>query len=97
MPAEAHEVDVGLFHVERDLAERLRGVGVEVDPAVLFHQLADLLQRLDDARLVVHGHDGHEDRLLWPDRGLECREGDEAVLLHREVGNFEPFFRELSA
>jgi hypothetical protein len=97
MPTEAHQVDVHRLHVERDLAERLRSVGVEVDTAVLFHQLADLLQRLDDACLVVHGHDGHQNRLLWPDGGFECREGDEAVLLHGEVGDFESFFGELAA
>ena len=95
--ADAHQVDVHGVHVERDLAERLRGVGVEVDAAVLFDERTDLLQRLDDARLVVHGLDGYEDRLLGPDRGLECREGDEAVSLHGEVRDFEAFFGELTA
>jgi len=97
MPAEAYQVDVHRLYVEWDLAQSLRGVGVEVDTAVLFDQLADLLQRLDDTCLVVHGHDGHQDRLLWPDGGFECGEGDEAVSLHGEVGDFEPFFGELAA
>ena len=97
MPAEAHQVDFHLLHVKRDLAQRLRGVGVEVDTTVLFHQLANLLQLLYDTCLVVHGHDRHQDGLLWPDGGFECGEGDEAVPLHGEVGDFEAFLGQLSA
>jgi hypothetical protein len=97
VPADAHQVDVHLLHVEWDLTHGLRCVGVEVDTAVLPHERADLLEGLDDARLVVHGHDGHQDCLLWPDGGVEGRERDEAVPLHGEVGDFEAFFGELAA
>ena len=97
MSTEAHQVNVHRLHVKRDLAECLRGVGVEVDTAVSFHHFADLLQRLNNACLVVHGHDRHQHGLLWPDGGFKCREGDKAVALHGEVGDFETFFRELAA
>ena len=54
--------------------------------ALLLRDRADLGDRLDDADLVVGGHDRDEDRLVG-DRGAQLVEADPAVLLHRQVGD----------
>ncbi len=89
------QVDVHRIDVERDLADRLRRVGVEVDLA-LAADLADLGQRLDHADLVVHRHHRH-DAGVRADRGLQLLEVDEAVLLDRQIGDLEAFQLQVAA
>jgi hypothetical protein len=57
-------------------------------PSTLATHRADGLDVLDDADLVVHQQDGHEDRVL-AQRVLELVEVDEAVFLHVEVAHLE--------
>ena len=76
---DAHQVDPHRLDVERDLADRLRRVGVE-ERLVLAAQPADLGERLDDADLVVHRHDGHQGRRIVGDRRAQLLEVDQAVL-----------------
>ena len=71
--AERRQVDLQLVDVERNLADRLHRVGVEQD-ALLLRDRADLGDRLDDADLVVGGHDRDEDRLVG-DRVRAARRG----------------------
>lgn len=64
----AEDVNVHVVDVNRDLADSLGSVRVEVDTAMLADDLTDLLEWLDNANLVVDGHDGNEARL-----GRDCR------------------------
>ena len=69
------------LQVDRDLAGRLRRVDVEND-ALFAADLADRLDVLDHADLVVHQHDRDQDRVRTQ-RGLELLEVDQAVVLRR--------------
>src|SRR3546814_14542629 len=59
--SDAEQIDAERRHVERHLADCLGGVAVEVG-ALVAAQRGDLRQRLDDADLVVHRHDGDHGR-----------------------------------
>ena len=63
----------------RYLAEHLRAVGVEED-TMLSADGADLLERLDDADLVVDAHHGHEAGLVG-DGALQNVQVHQAVFL----------------
>src|SRR6185369_9429680 len=64
-----HHVDVHRIDIERDLADSLGRIGVEIDLGRAA-DLADLRQRLDHADLVIYRH--HRDNAgVRPDRGLE--------------------------
>ncbi len=80
-----HQVDVLLVHIDRNLADRLRRVGVE-DHAALATELADLGDGLQHADLVVGGHDRDQDGLVVHG-ALQVVEIDQAVFLHRQVGD----------
>ena len=69
---------------------------MEVDPTVLAHDGADLLDWLDDAGLIVHGHHRNE-RSVGADRSFEFLEIKNAVLFDSEVGNIETLLLQLSA
>jgi hypothetical protein len=84
---DGEEVDVHGVDVDGDLADGLGGIGVEEDLALAAHA-ADLGEGLNDADLVVDGHDGDEDG-LGAHGGLEIVEGDEAIALDGEVGDVE--------
>ena len=79
------QVDLELVDVERHLADHLDGVGVK-QHALLFRDRPNRRERLDDADLVVGGHDRDEDGLVG-DRVSQLVEIDEAVLLHRQIGD----------
>ncbi len=79
------QIDLELVHVERHLPDHLHGVGVE-QHALLFRDRANRRERLDDADLVVGGHDRDEDG-LGGDGVSQLVEVDEAVLLHRQIGD----------
>src|SRR5690606_24739612 len=55
-----HQIDLGLFEIDLDLASRLRGVAVKND-ALATAQLTDLIDRLDHANLVVDQHHRNQD------------------------------------
>ena len=91
--AERHQVDVVLDHVDRNLADGLRRVGVQ-QHALRLRDLADLGDRLQHADFVVGVHDADQDRLVGDGR-LQLVEIDQAVGLHRQIGHahavlFEP-------
>ena len=71
--ADGRHVHLQIVDVERNLADRLHGVGVEQD-ALLLRDRADLGDRLNHADLVVGGHDRDEDRLVG-DGGRAARRG----------------------
>ena len=89
------EVDVHLLHVEVDLADALHRVRVE-EHAALARDLADRLERLHRADLVVGEHDADEDRLVG-DGLLHVVRVDAAVLVDAEVGDLEALFLEALA
>ena len=91
---DAHQVDVPRIHVDGDLADGLRGVGVEEG---LFRaaQRADLGHRLDHADFVVDCHYAYQGR-VGADGGFEVGERDESVRLHGEVGHFEALFLQVA-
>src|SRR5476651_2236413 len=92
---DAHQVDVHRLDIDRDLADGLGGIGME-ESLLLAADLADLGQRLDDANLVVHRHDRHHHRLVG-DGSAQLLEIDQAVLLHRQIGDREAFLLEMAA
>src|SRR5262249_32145622 len=62
---ERQEVNAEFLHVNRNLADRLYGVGVQIKMllsgrAALLDQRADPFKRLDRADLVVGAHDGDQ-------------------------------------
>ena len=84
---ERGEIDVRLLDVERHLADALHRVAVEEHARGARHP-PDLLDRVDDAHLVVRVHDRDEDRVL-PQRRREARGIEPAVLLDVEEGHLE--------
>jgi len=68
--ADGHEINIEGVDINVNLADGLSCVCVE-EHAVLPAELADLCQWLDDADLVVDGHDRDEGG-CWLDGGLEC-------------------------
>jgi hypothetical protein len=93
--ADAHEVNVEGVHVQGHLAHRLGGVGVE-EYLVLAAHVPNLSQRLDDANLVVDGHDADEDGVR-PDGGLQQLQVHQAVGLHWQVGDIPPLLLHVPA
>mmetsp|Transcript_6707 Transcript_6707/g.14649 ORF Transcript_6707/g.14649 Transcript_6707/m.14649 type:complete len:368 (-) Transcript_6707:290-1393(-) len=92
---DGHQVDAELVHVDSDLANRLRCIDVEEDLALLA-ELADLLNRLDDANLVVDVHDRDEAR-VGAHRRRELVHVDQAVLLDRKEGDVEALLLQVAA
>ena len=74
---ERKQIDAHRVDVDRHLASRLRGVGVEERPGGA-DDGADLGERLQDADLVVGGHHRHEHGLVG-DRCAQLVELDEPV------------------
>ena len=92
---DAHEIDIHRFHVERDLASRLRCVGVE-QRAMLVHEARDLGDGLDNADLVVDRHHRHQ-RRARVERGGKLVEIDKATLRDRQDGEPETFTLQTAA
>eukprot|EP00982_Pelagococcus_subviridis_P005219 29560-Pelagococcus_subviridis.AAC.3 len=88
VPADREQVDLHVLDVDRDLPHRLRGVRVK-EHLALAAQLADRLQRLHDADLVVHRHH-RDDRGVVADRAAQLLEVDQTVRLHGQVRHVPP-------
>ena len=88
MPDDGQQVDAEFVHTRGDLADGLRGVGVEGD-AVLACDVGDLGDRLDGADLVVGVHDGDEDG-AGLDRAGDVVGVDQAVAVDRQDGQPVP-------
>lgn len=95
MPRNGHEIDIHLVNVDGNLADGLRGVGVE-ENFLAAAQLANLVHRLHNADLVVDCHDGNE-RRLRPDGLLQVFHADEAIGLDWQVGDIETFILQVAA
>eukprot|EP00191_Tetraselmis_sp_GSL018_P001362 CAMPEP_0177596546 /NCGR_PEP_ID=MMETSP0419_2-20121207/11152_1 /TAXON_ID=582737 /ORGANISM="Tetraselmis sp., Strain GSL018" /LENGTH=381 /DNA_ID=CAMNT_0019088489 /DNA_START=305 /DNA_END=1451 /DNA_ORIENTATION=- len=93
--ADGHGVDLHRVDVERDLTNSLSGVGVEED-LLGAAEVADLLERLYDADLVVDGHDGDKGR-VGPDGLLELLDVDATVRLDGQVGDLPAALLEVAA
>jgi hypothetical protein len=89
------QVGLELLHVDLYPAAALHRVAVE-DDAVLLADLGDFPDRLDDADLVVGGHDGDQDRLV-ADRAAQVVEADPAVFLDRQIRHAIAVFLEALA
>ena len=81
--ADRHQIDVVVDHVHRNLADRLRAVGMK-QHAAFAGDLADLANRLQHADFVIGVHDADQDRFVR-DRGLQLIQIHQAVLLHRQI------------
>ncbi len=79
------EVDAGLFHIDRHLADRLDGVAMK-DDALFLGDLADLGNRMNRADLVVGPHDRDEHGLVG-DRAAHRVGIDHPVLVDRQIGD----------
>ncbi|KZT09803.1 uncharacterized protein LAESUDRAFT_521162 [Laetiporus sulphureus 93-53] len=64
-------------------------LGMEVHVTMPTNERANLLDRLDDARLVAHGHDGNQCR-VWPNGLLHLSEVDDTVLCRRRKSHRTP-------
>ena len=62
VPGDRQQIDLQLIDLRADLADRLRGVGVQRN-LVLVADGGDLPQRLDRADLVVGVHDADQQRI----------------------------------
>lgn len=94
MRGKRQQVDVVRDDVDRDLADSLGGIGVEKD-ALFLADLANRLDVLDRADLVVAVHDAHQDRFVR-DGFTQLVQIDKAVRLHGQVSHpravlFQPF------
>lgn len=79
---QAHQVNVHLLDVDRDLADRLGGVGVEESSTVAPDDLANFLERLNYPNLVVDCHDGNEDG-VGADGGFKLRKVNKTIACGR--------------
>mmetsp|Transcript_8140 Transcript_8140/g.20006 ORF Transcript_8140/g.20006 Transcript_8140/m.20006 type:complete len:632 (+) Transcript_8140:388-2283(+) len=86
---EGHQVDVHLVNVDRDLAVGLGCVSVEED-LLLAAEVADPLDGLHHADLIVDHHDAHQGGIV-PDGALQLRQTYQTVLVDREVGDVPAF------
>jgi len=68
---------------------------MEVDPTVLAYDGADLLDWLDDAGLVIHGHHRNE-RSVGADRSFEFLKIKNAVLFDSKVCNIKTLLLQFS-
>jgi len=89
------EIDTHRFDIERELAGRLRRVGVKEDAASAAER-ADRGEILDRADFVVDGHDGDE-RGARPNRFGQRRKIEKPIAFHRHHCEREPFALELPA
>ncbi len=81
--SERHQVNLGLFQVNRHLAGCLRRIAMEND-ALAAAQFADFINRLDHADFVVHQHDGDQDR-IGTNRFGQLLDGDQAIVLRLQI------------
>src|SRR4029077_20163088 len=87
---EGKQVELEGLYVNRDLADGLHRVSVEVDVSVS-SDAADLLKRLDGAEFVVGMHNGDENRSR-ADSIAQIVEIDQAIAVYGEIGNANTLF-----
>ena len=92
---ERQQVDAQRVHVDRRASRRLRGVGVQQD-AARPRQLRDARQRLQDADLVVGGHDRHQPG-VGPQRALDVGRVAQAVRPRRHARHLDALAFEAAA
>src|SRR5208282_4139983 len=95
VPGDGRDVDVHLVDVDRNLADRLHGVGME-DHAAFAAQLADFRDWLQYADFVVGRHDRDQDRLVVHG-ALQVVEVDQPIFLHRQIGHAKAEFLQMLA
>ena len=94
--ADRQQIDVHLFDIQRNVTKRLHRIRVE-DHAVTLADLANGLQRLNRADLVVRRHDGDEHGIRADGRFHGLRR-NHTVRVHGQNGNVESFaFQRLGA
>jgi hypothetical protein len=77
VPADADEIDPGVFKLRDALAESLSGVHVEIG-LVLPERAGDFVQTLNNPGLIIHLHDRDEEG-FGPQRRLNLRRWDNAI------------------
>lgn len=94
VPRYTHQIDIHLVDVDGYFADRLSRVRVKEHALVRLDDLADLIQRLNDAGLIVHRHDRYEGcgRLYG---GFEHFQVDDPILLYGQVGDLEALLGQL--
>jgi hypothetical protein len=68
--------------------DSLHGIHMEMDPRIIFKQLADSLDRLDAADFIIDGHDAQQDR-IFPYGFLKLLDGYDSVRIDRQVADFK--------
>src|ERR1022692_3592618 len=81
---DGQQVAPDFIDIDRDLARRLHGIGVEVNVG-LGSNLSDFCDGLHDAGLVVGEHDGDQLRIR-PERALHIRRIHQAAAIHGKIG-----------
>ena len=90
--ADTDEIEARVLEIRDSFAKTLRGIHME-KRCMFAKSLGDVVQRLDDAGLVVHMHHGYEDG-VWPQRGGDLVGGDRAVGARLEKCDFESVLRQ---
>src|SRR5580700_404911 len=85
MGGDRHHVDVLLVHVDRNLSDRLRGVGVE-NYAALATELADFRNGLHYSDFVIRGHNADQDGFVIHG-ALQFLEINQTVFLYGKISN----------
>ena len=88
VPGGGKQGHAGALHVDLHLAQRLHGVGVEQEAALLTNR-ADFMDRLNRADLVVAPHDGHDARIR-PNRRRHVFGGNAPLAVRLHVGDLDP-------
>ena len=86
---EGHQVDFLLFQVDLYFAGRLSCVAMEND-AFLAAQLANFLDRLDHANLIIDQHDRDQDSIR-ANRFFQLSDGNETIVLRLQISRFIAF------
>ncbi|KAG6546487.1 hypothetical protein Mapa_012036 [Marchantia paleacea] len=92
---DGHQINLHLVDVDGHLACSLGSIRVEKD-LMLATYLSNFLDWLYNPNLVVHKHDRHQSS-IGSNGCLQLLEIDEPILLHREVGDIEPFLLQVTA
>ena len=92
----AHEVDIPLVDIDRDLSGGLCRICVEINPTVLADDFAYFFHGLNDAGLVIDSHNGDEGRVR-PNSLLEFFKTNDTILLDGEISDVEALLLQLAA
>ena len=87
VPGDAQQIAADGLHIDRHLAHRLDGIGVEVDVGLL-RDGTDLCHRLQRSDLIVGHHDADQPG-IWPHGAPDILRLDHARAIYRQKGDLD--------